>query len=351
MRGLLKLYKIKRVFVLGAGFGAPLGMPLAPELLKAIHAVARTKPWDDNGPTPKGQADWLVEQLKWYFPLDKIGHASIEKGLLPKNFDLEEFLSYAVASSAFVRKTGEQFNAQGDDKFIAFLKAWIAEAIVKSQKQALTRVTDVYTRFVKSLSKSLILTFNWDTLIENFFDANQIEYAFDLPSIHKTNCIPLIKLHGSVDWFSKPPQFLKKKWMHFESVSKMFSGCYRAKGNLTDYYNLHLTPRLIIPSFDKISQIESLGLFWRSPWIWLDDKLDVIFIGFSMRPDDFHARALFYPQLVRGSRNGSLSVKVIDFASTRHKRSEIKARFAGVKNCQFFFDGFCDRALEFIGVT
>jgi hypothetical protein len=89
-------------------------------------------------------------------------------------------------------------------------------------------------------------------------------------------------------------------------------------------------------------------MFWQTPWIWLHDDLEVIVIGFSMRPDDFHTRAFLYPQLVHGSQDGSLSVKVVDFAPNRRKQKEIEGRFAGVKNCQFFFGGFCEQALDFI---
>jgi hypothetical protein len=349
--GLLKLYGIRRVFIIGAGFNAPLGMSLTRDLLKAVHSVARTKRWHlslEKGDSPNGQADWLVEQLKWYFPLDEIDHDSIAAGKLPKNFDIENFLSYAAASSAFVRNTSQQWNAQGDDKFIMFLKSWIAEAIVKQQQQALAKSTHIYNRFVCSLSNSLVLTFNWDTLIESFFEANHIKYSFDLPATFKNGRIPLIKLHGSVDWFAMPHKSARKEGMSFQRVSKLSGGCFRAKGNLLAYYNHLLTPRIIIPSFDKISQISSLGMFWQTPWMFLQDKLEVVLIGFSMRPDDFHTRAFIYPQLVEGSRSGSLSVKVVDYAKGNRQKKKIKERFAGVKNCKFFFDGFSGKALDFI---
>jgi hypothetical protein len=89
-------------------------------------------------------------------------------------------------------------------------------------------------------------------------------------------------------------------------------------------------------------------MFWQTPWMFLQDKLEVILIGFSMRPDDYHSRAFIYPQLVQGSRSGTLSVKVVDYATSKLLKETIKKRFAGVKNCKYFFDGFSDRALDFI---
>ena len=82
--------------------------------------------------------------------------------------------------------------------------------------------------------------------------------------------------------------------------------------------------------------------------MFLQDDLEVVLIGFSMRPDDFHTRAFIYPQLVQGSQSGSLSVKVVDYAADKHHQKEIRKRFEGVKNCKFFFDGFSDSALDFI---
>lgn len=349
MGGLLKMYGIRRVFIIGAGFGAPLGMPLARDLLKDVYAVARTKRWqDENGPTPNGQADWLVEQLNWYFPLDGIDHASVSSGKLPKDFDIEKFISYAAATSAFVHNTSRQFY-NNDDKFVAFLKIWIAEAIVRRQWDAVAKKTDAYDRFALLLKKSLVLTFNWDTLIERLLEANSMKYAFDLASTFENERVPLLKLHGSVDWFSMPDKLLKEDWMSFEPIGDSFEDCYRANGNPLAYYKYYMTPWIVIPSYDKISQVLALGRLWQTPWAWLRDKLEIVLIGFSMRPDDFHSRAFLYPQLVSGSRNGSLSVKVVDLAQSHEEQKKIRERFAGVENCQFFFDGFCDRALDFIG--
>ena len=112
MRGLLKDRGIKRVYILGAGFSAPLGLPLTRDLLKEIHQIASTKNWynDKHHPYPEGQAEFLLEQLRYYFPLNRFSHKKIRDGMYPKNFDIEKFLSYALFSSVF----GDNFSEQGD---------------------------------------------------------------------------------------------------------------------------------------------------------------------------------------------------------------------------------------------
>jgi hypothetical protein len=342
-------YGIRRVCILGAGFSAPLGMPLTDDLLSLVHAVASTKPWYGDGgkAISHGQAAWLLEQLKWYFPLDKFTHSSIRRGKLPAEFDIEKFLSYVAATSAFQFKTGQRWDNHGD-KFSAFMKTWLAEAILDHQTRLMPAAPSCYKRFATNLQGTAILTFNWDTIVETLLDNAGRRYKFDLPSTFEDREIPIIKLHGSIDWFSRPSKTLRKNWMHFKSVNSNFRECVRAEGDLQRYYNTGFNaPWIIMPSYDKISQVVRLGDVWQLPWLFLQDKLEVLVIGYSMRPDDFHSRAFLHPQLVDGSRRGDLTVKVIDYALTATQKDAIRARYAGIKNCQFYFGGFSDGALDF----
>ena len=227
-------------------------------------------------------------------------------------------------TSAFVEKTGERWNEQGDNKFTAFLKSWIAEAIFLRQTHVLEKIPEAYEAFLPLLQGSLVLTFNWDTVLEMILKKYRRKYSYYPPATYKKPIIPILKLHGSIDWFSMPSKEMRQAWMSFGRVSASFKGCYRAKGDLLNYYRSWLTPWIVIPSYDKISQILALGEIWQTPWIYLQDQLEVIVIGFSMRPDDFHSRAFIYPQLVHGSRNGDLKVKVIDFAQDEPKKKEIR---------------------------
>jgi hypothetical protein len=168
MKGLLKTYEIDRVYILGAGFSAPLGMPLTNELLDLIYKVAIKKPWygDGGNHIPYGMGAWLVEELSWYFPLEDFSHQKLQAGKFPENFDIEKFLSYAYATSAF----GEQWDEQGD-KFVSFLRRFMGEAIYKRQIECLRRnIPEAYEGFSDCLGKSLIMTFNWDTVVEKLLE-------------------------------------------------------------------------------------------------------------------------------------------------------------------------------------
>jgi hypothetical protein len=104
MSGVLSQHGKRRVFILGAGFNAPLVMPLTGDLLKQVHAVAARKTWRrEPEQIRRGMADWLVEMVDWHYPLAGIDHKSIESGAALASFDPEEFLSFASSASTVFR--------------------------------------------------------------------------------------------------------------------------------------------------------------------------------------------------------------------------------------------------------
>jgi hypothetical protein len=196
--------------------------------------------------------------------------------------------------------------------------------------------------------------------LRSYWNGRIKKYSYDFSSTYTTKHIPIIKLHGSIDWFSNI-DYKKKDWMQFVPVYRSTKGIehgeiiyddsilFKAEGNLLAYYNkAHMSPRIIAPGYDKLSQALALGDFWKYPWMLLQDNLEIIIIGFSMRPDDYHSRSFIYPQLVQGSRDGSLKVKVIDYATDEKKRDEIRERYEGVEHVKFWFDGFNEGAIDFI---
>ena len=52
-------------------------------------------------PSPNGQADWLLKEICWYYPVQKIDHQIICAGILPSDFEIEKFLSYVAADLRF----------------------------------------------------------------------------------------------------------------------------------------------------------------------------------------------------------------------------------------------------------
>jgi|GEM_PF-3697684 len=379
MKGLLKDRGIKRVFILGAGFSAPLGMPLTPDLLKLTHNVAKTKNRSKN--RPYGQADWLLGYLKFYYPTKEFTHDMIENKKSPLDFDIEQFLSLASATSAY----GEDWS-DGDDQFISFCKAWIAEAIFNEQQKSLRdillsgQIPPQYSLFVDCLKSSMVITFNWDTILEHMMQLRSCPYVCGinpwqslaymesvddtwkslayLESVDKNDSgykVPILKLHGSIDWTSASSSArVAQDWECLTPDEQDDNKIFRVSGAcLKDHFaNINTrylaVPKIVIPGYDKIHQIKKLGSLWDAPWEYFNDDLEIVIIGFSMREDDLHSRAFIYPKLVQGSRDGYLKVKVIDRAVNYEQQKKIRKLYQGVENCQFWFDGFNENIHQFI---
>jgi len=196
-------------------------------------------------------------------------------------------------------------------------------------------------RFVQHLDQCVILTFNWDTLLEKAFERNNIKYSYDLDQGIKHRCNVILKLHGSIDWF-KPREFnyqaLGKRF--FQNLSPQLRKYKRYIGNLDDCYNNHMTPFIVTPNFDKITQLNAFKKLWIMPWNILQNKLNVNIIGFSMRDDDYHTRAFIYPQLYIGSSRGDMNIKVIDYAADDKDKVKLKKKYSGISDVRFDFKGF-----------
>lgn len=337
-------FKIKKIFILGAGFSAPAGLPLTNDILSLVHEVSSKKPWygEKDYQYPNGQADWLLEELQFYYPVDNITHHKIKTKELSKQIDIENFISYVAVESAL---TGDKWSEHGN-KFITFLKCWLAEVIYTKQKEALEHIPDFYIEFLKVLKNSLVITFNWDTLLENICDHYNTKYSLNRKNWRTKT--PIIKLHGSIDWFSKPSEVSYRPWMSLKCVGDNLKKFYKADGDLNRYYNFIKAPHIVIPSYDKINQISILGTLWESPWYLLQDETEIIIIGLSMREDDYHIRAFIYPQLVQGSRDGYLRIKVIDKAENDNDCRRIKKKYRGIKNVEYYLGGFNSEAIQFI---
>jgi hypothetical protein len=321
---------------------------LTADLLREVHAVAAGKPWQRDGrPAAHGMADWLLEMLDWYYPLAHVDHAAIESGATRDGLNLEEFLSFVGAASAMERKGGACDGAH--ERFSACLQSWLGEAIERRQREAMQDIPEYYLRFTAGLKDAVVLTFHWNTLLEQLLERQGMGFAFELARALEQGLVPLVKLHGSVDWFSmEAVRGTNPAGLRLTPLGEAYDGIGRAQGDLLRAYESMPTPWLVVPSYDKVFQVLSLGQVWQLPWTWLDDDLEVVVIGYSIRPDDYHSRALIYPRLVRGSRAGRLRVKVIDTARSREDREKIEQRFAGVEGCRFCFDGFSAQAVDFI---
>jgi len=223
-------------------------------------------------------------------------------------------------------------------------------AIRERQVRAFRSLPPVYERFASSLDSAMVFSFNWDTILETALMASRVPFQMDKHSRSEPPVVPLLKLHGSIDWFSCD-HCLRQPWMRLAPIGESVPSLARACEPLTQlerYYTAGMTPWIVLPSFDKLYQVLQYGELWQMIYLWLQNEFTVYIIGFSMRDDDYHTHAIIYPQLVHGAREGYMKVKVVDLAQTPAEEQAIRSRFAHVRNCEFWLDGFSEDCLEFL---
>ncbi|MEO6039589.1 MAG: SIR2 family protein [Saprospiraceae bacterium] len=323
MKGILNDYfKIKKVFILGAGFSYSAGLPLTNDLLQLIHEQASKMSY---GVEPWGQAQRLIKELQYYYPLHTFTHEKIVNGEFNGVIDIEEFLSFTSAESSFLYP-GDKLTEHGS-YFMSFCKKWIGEILISKQIGILNRIPNFYHDFVRNLENTLILTFNWDTILEILFESNNIDYRYQLNYANNESSnigIPLVKMHGSIDWVSKRKIKTKDKHLEFQDLGDEFTDIVKAKGLLTDFYDRMYYPWIVLPNYDKITQLSNYGRTWETPNRYLDGDIEVIVIGYSLRPDDFHSRSFIYPLLVNRSRKGSVKVRLLISQKMKQRKRKSK---------------------------
>lgn len=339
------LARRRRLLVLGAGFTAPLGMPLTADLLASVWAIARQRPWrrPDGSSAPAGMADWLVEVIDAYYPLAGIAHAGLQAGRVPAGVSLEELLSMAAARAAMGYDGPQDVDAQGT-RFIDCMRGWLGEVVAGQQARALRQVPPHYRAFARLARDAVVVSFNWNTVLEHLWRCEGVPHVYGMEARGEETA-RLLKVHGSIDWF--PLDAPAARRLQLQPLGPALPGIGRARDALAAYRQ-GLVPCLVVPSFDKALQLLPFERLWQLPWAGLQDGWDVAVIGYSLRPDDFHSRAVLYPPLVRQSRRGALRVKVVDSAATAQQRDQVRARYAGVEGCAFFDHGFTPEAVDFV---
>lgn len=162
-----------------------------------------------------------------------------------------------------------------------------------------------------------IITFNYDTLLEDSLSELRIPFHYGLPISHtlyhdSSKClpeadgkaVPIYKLHGSVNW-SKPPLWGMKMSVYgdYEEQRKRGAGT------------------LLIPPTWRKEFAGQLTHVWEKAVSELETATRIIVIGFSMPPTDNHFKYLLAAGLQR-----NISLRKFLFVNPGLKDEEEEAR-------------------------
>jgi hypothetical protein len=189
-----------RLFILGAGFSKPAGLPLGAELLEwvrgRLQSEFRLAGWD--GPLEKEISEW--------------------QELYPANeLTLEAVLAYSHRKH-FLQLIGSDEYFSHSSRTIAATRQAVQALLLACMQQP---IPNLYSKFVARLTPwDTLLTFNYDTLLEDALDAAGRPFSLTPEwwiergqADFTKRYVEVLKLHGSIDWYDRAPYEIERE--HF----------------------------------------------------------------------------------------------------------------------------------------
>ena len=375
-----------RIFILGAGFSQPAGIPTAIELFDEVCNYIRHR----FGMHPKFERD-LCNYMTYR-------EACGEGDQSESSVDLEGFMSYLDLEHYLQLRGSDTWSIEGNESQIMIRKA--IGHVIHNRTPSKDSLPDVYYRFAERLSlHDVIITFNYDVLLERALDHIGKPYRL-FPQRYKTighslNTVDsdieelvILKLHGSLDWFnnraflesraSLSEQAAAKLNLHsvFDDPKRYSAEClvqgprssddpllhiYRIR-DVDGYYlqdrNFH-APYILSPSHVKFVYAEPLLSFWYGMGRSGGYNLGISVIGFSLPQHDEYIRIGLY-QMITNYQGSWWDVELldvlrdyvrfVDYRCSEDSIAEYKSRYSFVEPARtlYMFDGFNNKAIEFL---
>lgn len=319
----------KRVFILGAGFSKPAGMPLATELLPMLAARLKL---DD-------MQDWLLgvcERLAW---LNQDGEPkkslslNIEEVFHLANFDIEvhrlRHQLFPLSRNSMGSPWGDARSIEG---WLSDLEYALHDVMFQSDSQADLEPVIRWADFVRD--EDAVLTFNYDSLVERALDASGKQWSHGIE--YGASGVPVFKLHGSIDWIvshrndpingtdllyeKQNADSVQQETTHVE-VECVLRRC-RNREQLTSWIKnreLQVVPSGLPPAtvgiaglgaYKPLHRIPGLGPVWVAGMREARCADQLIFVGFSMSDFDVMAQ-LQFAQMARSIKESASNQQVI----------------------------------------
>lgn len=363
------------IFILGAGFSRPAGLPLGDELFAEILKQAKTSVIYDN---------ILKKDIEYFLSYKReVDGVSLNEELI--NF--EEFVSYLDLEHYLLLRGSDTWSEEGNRSQLA-IRYLLGQILFDRTIEGNMKNIKLYDSFIeKLLPGDIIITFNYDTILENRFKAaeKQFRLIWDSDSPFSDKDVIILKMHGSIDWFdygryevmingfkeqpyhtlpkhiifSNPDLFKPTKITgSFGPNNHSLSRFYHID-NLDRYYNGNPQvidcPFIISPSFNKLVYMNLFREFWYGFNNAGALNTTVAIIGLSLAYHDDYIKLPLYnlidnfqnydPGIIKKSK-----LKIVDFKQSNEEIENFKKRYSFVnwEQTDFYTNGFNEEAIEMI---
>lgn len=344
----------KRVFILGAGFSKMAGMPLATDLTNHLGGKFR----EDNLEDALEWLGYLQKRIEW------LGDGKSKGINIEEVFDLAQFDIELWKMRQQLCQLGRNYgdtprqNAEGIEAWLSYMEYDLQDVIWEEQKKA---KLDQIKKFSTHLnSNDVVLTFNYDTLLEDSLEQNKKwYYGFEQEN---GSGVKILKMHGSINWimvhrdqknnFSYPLLF-KKTDLNAKSYGTEAPDEYEYKWVLLRVPDESLANRIEnrdlqsgskqyeiaiagLGRYKPLSKLVGSGEIWDNALRALRNCEQIYIIGFSLSPFDTMARLHFGGVIMERSKqknSGLLLITLIDPIA-----GELKSNFKKVFGCSASID-------------
>jgi len=381
--------KTSRLLFLGAGFSRPAGLPLGSELFHQVRARIASQHGRDNH---------VERDLKRY--IDYMRNC-FNRDIPPEEVDYEQFLGFLDVEHYLGLKGKDTWSSEGNESQL-MIRGAIAQVV---HSHTPSDVPDAYRCFARQLNTSdYVLTFNYDTLLEKALDLEGVRYRLFPEQYSKVDWVSctidptapdelvLIKLHGSIDWFSREPfdtmvEFIRAtpnaypaghSYSHplfgddaIVTPVSLTRGPRPEDESLRHLYRVRdvtpiltqpfwkCTPFILVPSTLKLLYAAPVLEFWRGLQRSGGLNLSLGIIGYSLpKYDDYALQAIYHvarnylhvePDLSVDGRRKT-KVRIIDYRKTDEQALQLRERYRFLDwgRTETWLDGFSEEAAEWM---
>jgi len=368
--------KLPNMYIIGSGFSQSAGLPLGTEIFRDIIAESKKTIIYKN---------ILSSDIQRY--LDYYNRSN-RKEIKEDDINLEDFISF-LDIEHFLKLAGKNHWSDAGNQSQLAIKNIIARLLHREKGNI--QNWDLYEKFCRSLLPGdIIITFNYDTILETVLDFLNNEYVFspDEYYMRKTasSGIPILilKLHGSIDWYSITPYIKRLENLqnadtfydynhpifshsHDFMPKRVFRYLSDKTSSLKQIYKIDKirevqdgipsvtdAPFIISPSYSKIVYLNEILDLWFGLNDWGNHCSSFTIIGFSLPQHDEYLRQVIFNILENYQNQEDLNgiykkppLRFIDKITNDSDLERLKSRysFLDFNNLELFRNGFTEESI------